>query len=196
MSMFDLNKIKKLTQIKERNKRAQRREIIRYFTHMKNEDFNFLNPLLDGDLFKSKGRQLALNCDKLSVENICGLFIKRAYYSGRSFVQKQRTKKHVVYAGLFERVAEIRLAAALHKNGVIDLLDQLNLGITKKFYLTNEQMCAGVVIRKYPPMRPVESVSTAILRTSNCSNCCSSTSKIFKKVSKTGVYGYFKKIRY
>ncbi len=36
------------------------------------------------------------------------------------------------YQGLLERMLEIRLANALHRNGIIDLLDKLNLCIVRK----------------------------------------------------------------
>lgn len=196
MFSYNLNEISKPNQIKQRNIRAQRREIIKYFIQMTDESFNFLNPLLDGDLFKPKGRELALMCNNLTIKNICSLFINRGYDLNKLFVKKKRINKQIVYSGLFERVAEIRLAATLHQNGVIDLLDQLNLIVNKKFYQTNDQMSAGVVTRKYPAMKPRESVSTALLRTANCAKCSYSMRKMFDKTNTSGYYRYFNETKY
>ena len=81
------------------------------------------------------------------------------------------------YEGLFERLLETRLASALHRNGVIELLDKLNYKIVRDTNFTGvdfvrKNYCMrGFVLRSFKPIEAVESKLTLRLRGSNCVNC-------------------------
>ena len=183
---------KNVSQQQQRTKRALKRDLLKKINKLNDCDFSNDNPLIGGQLFKEFNCNFSLIADFFTPKEIQTIFKNRRIL-GESFLEEIRIGKTKHYAGLYERVAEIRFAATLHLNGIIGLLDEFNLEIVRKNYKSNDKMVNGIVTRKYPAMLTKESNLATLCRQTHCKKCSQEQlSKMLLHTTK-GVYGYHKK---
>lgn len=132
----------------KKEKTESKNELIQRLKNLNYADFKYFNPMVDGRLFLEENRNDSILMNRLSIQELLDICLNRIIdiETGKKLVETNPVKPNE-YMGLMERLLEIRLAACLHANGIISLLDKLNYSIVKNDRKSNAKLSYGCLIR-------------------------------------------------